>query len=112
MLLLLLAVTVAVAAAQSGFVDFQRDDRRRIRARHSRTHGQPDERGAPGEVRSEDQCLWAIRVRRACRLASTASRSKGMGFQSLKDTVTVSGQNLQRNYTLKLGTLQETITVD
>jgi TonB family protein len=35
----------------------------------------------------------------------------GMGFQGLKDVVTVSGQNLQRNYTLKLGTLQETIIV-
>ena len=35
----------------------------------------------------------------------------GMGFQGLKDVVTVSGQNVQRNYTLKLGTLQETIIV-
>ena len=34
-----------------------------------------------------------------------------MGFQALKDVVTVVGQNLQRNYTLKLGTLQETIIV-
>ena len=43
--------------------------------------------------------------------ATTALEATGIGFQALKDMVTVSGQNLQRNYTLKLGTLQETIIV-
>lgn len=37
--------------------------------------------------------------------------AKGNGLQVTRDTVAVSGQNLQRNYTLNLGTLQETITV-
>ena len=36
--------------------------------------------------------------------------AQGIGFQSLKDMLTVAGQNLQRSYTLKLGTLQETVT--
>ena len=40
-----------------------------------------------------------------------AWRRRASGFQALKDVITVSGQNLQRNFTLKLGTLQETITV-
>ena len=42
---------------------------------------------------------------------TTASKRRAWGFSRLKDAVTVSGQNLQRNYTLKLGTLQETINV-
>ena len=40
-----------------------------------------------------------------------ALEAKGSGFQPLKETLTVGGQNLQRSYTLKLGTLQETITL-
>jgi hypothetical protein len=37
--------------------------------------------------------------------------AKGLGFQTLEDVITISGRNLQRNIALKLGTLQETITV-
>ena len=33
------------------------------------------------------------------------------GFQSVRDTLTVGAQNVQRNFTVQLGTLQETITV-
>ena len=33
------------------------------------------------------------------------------GFATLKGTVTVAGQNLQRDMTLQIGTLQETITI-
>jgi hypothetical protein len=39
------------------------------------------------------------------------TEATGIGFQPLKDAIVISGQNVQRNYTLKLGTLQETITV-
>ena len=41
-----------------------------------------------------------------------AVEAQGIGFQPLKDAVTVAGQNLQRNYVLKIGTLQETINTD
>ena len=46
-----------------------------------------------------------------CRPATTGWKRQGIGFQPLKDASRSSGQNVQRNYTLKLGTLQETINV-
>ena len=36
---------------------------------------------------------------------------RGNGFQLIKDAVTAAGKNLQRDFELKLGTLQETINV-
>ena len=47
-----------------------------------------------------------------CRRGEYAVEAQVMGFQSLKEGLTVAGQNLQRNYVLKIGTLQEIVTLD
>jgi hypothetical protein len=107
---LLLTLTVAVAAAQSSFATF------------SGSIADESARGIPGT---------AVTLTNEARLAKYEVRTdaagrfefvglppgeygvdvKGMGFQMLRDSVSVSGRDLQRSYTLKLGTLQETINV-
>jgi hypothetical protein len=107
---LLLGVTTAVAAAQSGFVTF------------SGSIADESARGIPGTTvtltNEARQAKYEVKTNPLGRFEFVGLPSgdygleaKGIGFQSLKDVVTVAGQNIQRTYTLKLGTLQETINV-
>ena len=106
----LLAVSVAVAAAQSGFVSF------------SGSVADESRRGIPGTavvlVNEERQMKYEVKANETGRFEFVGLppgeyrlEVRGLGFQVLKDTLKVSGQNLQRSITLKLGTLQETIVV-
>ena len=107
---LLFAVTAAVAAAQSGFATFSGS----IVDESSR--GMPDTTvSLTNEAR---QAKYEVKTNAIGRFefvglpaGDYGLEAKGMGFQVLRDSVTVSGKNFQRNYTLKLGTLQETVTV-
>jgi beta-lactamase regulating signal transducer with metallopeptidase domain len=110
-LMVLLTVTAAVAAAQSGFVTF------------SGSVADEQGRGVQGiavalvnEVR---QAKYEVKTNAGGRFEFVGLpageyfvEAKGMGFQSFKDTLTIAGQNLQRSYTLKIGTLQETVTLN
>jgi beta-lactamase regulating signal transducer with metallopeptidase domain len=107
---ILFAVTAAVAAAQSGFVTFAgtlADEQGR--AVQGVTISLVNEaREAKYEVKSNADGRFEFVGLPAGEYAFEA---RGIGFQSIKDVITVSGQNLQRTYTLKIGTLQETITI-
>jgi beta-lactamase regulating signal transducer with metallopeptidase domain len=107
---LLLGITTAVAAAQSGFSTF------------TGTIADESARGVPGTTviltNEARQAKYEVKTNAAGRFefvglpaGEYGLEARGIGFQSLKDAVRVSGQNLQRNYTLSLGTLQETINV-
>ena len=107
---LLFAVTAAVAAAQSGFSTF------------SGTVVDESARGIPGTTvnltNEARQAKYEVKTDAIGRFefvglpaGDYGLEAKGSGFQLLKDVVTVSGQNLQRSYTLRLGTLQETIII-
>ena len=106
----LLGITAAVAAAQSGFVS--------LTGRIADEQG----RGVPSVtvvlVNEARQAKYEVKSNYGGQFefvglpaGEYALQATGMGFQALKDVLTVSGQNLQRNYTLKIGTLQETINV-
>jgi beta-lactamase regulating signal transducer with metallopeptidase domain len=106
----LLAVTTAVAAAQSGFVTF------------SGSIVDESARGVPSTTVSltneSRQAKYEVKTNAAGRFefvglpaGDYGLEATGMGFQPVKDAVTIAGQNLQRNYTLRLGTLQETINI-
>jgi len=106
----LLGATAAVAAAQSGFAS--------LTGRVADEQG----RGVPSVavvlVNEARQAKYEVKTNTGGQFefvglpaGDYGLEAKGNGFQGLKDVVTVSGQNLQRNYTLKLGTLQETIVV-
>ena len=108
--LLLFGATAIVAAAQSGFVTF------------SGTIADESARGIPSTTvaltNETRQAKYEVKTNAIGRFefvglppGEYGVEAKGMGFQPLKDGVTVSGQNVQRNYTLKLGTLQETINI-
>jgi len=109
-LVMLLGATAAVAAAQSGFVSLTG------RVADEQGKGVPavtvvllnEARQAKYEVKTNTGGQFEFVGLPA---GDYGLEAKGNGFQGLKDVVTVSGQNLQRNYTLKLGTLQETIVV-
>ena len=107
---LLLGVTTAVAAAQSGF------------ATYSGRIADEQARGVPTVtvvlVNEARQAKYEVKTNADGRFefvglpaGDYGLEATGSGFQALNDAVTLSGQNLQRNYTLKLGTLQETIIV-
>lgn len=106
----LLAAASAVAAAQSGFVSFTgrvSDEQRRnvpgvtiVLANDARQAKYEVKTGADG--RFEFVGLPA---------GDYTVEVKGNGFQLIKDAVVAAGRNLQREYELKLGTLQETINV-
>lgn len=106
----LLGATAAVASAQSGFVSLTG------RVADEQGKGVPavtvvllnEARQAKYEVKTNTGGQFEFVGLPA---GDYGLEAKGNGFQGLKDVVTVSGQNLQRNYTLKLGTLQETIVV-
>ena len=109
-LIVLLAMTAAVAAAQSGFVTF------------SGSIVDESARGIPGTTISltneSREAKYEVKTNATGRFefvglpaGEYGLEAKGNGFQAVRDAVTVAGQNLQRTYTLKLGTLQETITI-
>jgi beta-lactamase regulating signal transducer with metallopeptidase domain len=107
---LLFAVTAVVAAAQSGFVSF------------TGTISDEGARGIPNVTvtlaNEARQAKYEVRTNATGRYefvglpaGEYAVEVKGMGFSVGRDTVAIAGQNLQRDYKLTLGTLQETINV-
>lgn len=107
---LLFGITAVVAAAQSGFVTF------------TGTISDDFARGIPDTTvtltNEARQAKYEVKTNAIGRFefvglpaGEYGLEAKGIGFQVTRDAVAVSGQNLQRNYTLKLGTLQETINV-
>jgi beta-lactamase regulating signal transducer with metallopeptidase domain len=108
--LLLFGAAAVVSAAQGGFVTF------------SGQIADEQSRGVPAVtvvlVNEARQAKYEVKTSPAGRFefvglpaGDYALEATGSGFQSLKDQVLVSGQNFERNYTLRLGTLQETINV-
>jgi beta-lactamase regulating signal transducer with metallopeptidase domain len=107
---LFFAMAAAVAAAQSGFFSF------------AGRVSDEQERGVPGAAvtlaNEARQAKYEVKTFSDGRFefpglppGDYTLEVRGNGFQPIKDVLTVAGQNLQRNYGLKLGTLQETITV-
>jgi Carboxypeptidase regulatory-like domain/Gram-negative bacterial TonB protein C-terminal len=106
----LLGVASLLASAQSGFSSF------------SGSIVDEQSRGIPGtavvlsnEVR---QAKYEVKTNAEGRFEFVGLPAgeygvevRGIGFQLLKDVLTVPGPSLQRRYMLKLGTLQETITL-
>lgn len=106
----LLTMTVAVAAAQSAYFSF------------SGSVVDESGRGVPGTTlvlaNGERRMKYEVQTNESGRFEFVGLPAgeygllvRSIGFQDLKDAVAISGRNLQRNITLKLGTLQETITV-
>ena len=107
---LVFAAASAVAAAQSGFVSFTgrvSDEQRRnvpgvtvALASEARQAKYEVKTGADGrfEFVGLPPGDYTVEVR-------------GAGFQLIKDAVTAAGKNLQRDFELKIGTLQETINI-
>lgn len=109
-LAVLLAVTTAVAAAQSGFVTFT--------GRVADEQGRGVQSVTVALVNEARQAKYEVKTNVDGRFefvglpaGEYSVEAQGIGFQSLRDALTVAGQNLQRNYTLKIGTLQETVTL-
>ena len=105
-----IGVTAAVAAAQSGFASFSG----RITDEQSR--GVPGV--AVGLANDVRQSKYEVKTNAEGRYefvglpaGDYAVLIEGAGFQAIKDVLTVSGQNIQRDYMFKLGTLQETIVI-
>jgi beta-lactamase regulating signal transducer with metallopeptidase domain len=107
---LLFGVTTAVAAAQGAFATF------------SGLIADESGRGIPQVTvkLSNDarQSKYEVRTNGVGRFEFVGLPAgeyglevQGKGFRALSESLTLSGQNLQRNYTLTLGTLQETINV-
>jgi beta-lactamase regulating signal transducer with metallopeptidase domain len=106
----LLALTMAVAAAQSAYFSF------------SGTVADESSRGVPGVTviltNEQRQMKYEVKSNESGRFefvglpaGEYGLLARGIGFQEVKDVVSISGRNLQRDIALKLGTLQETITV-
>jgi beta-lactamase regulating signal transducer with metallopeptidase domain len=109
-LALLLAVSTAVAAAQSGFVSLTgrvSDDQGRGVAGVGVTLAN-DARQAKYEVKTMGDGRFEF-----VGLPSGQYKVEvlGMGFQSVKEDLTIGAQNVQRDFRMKLGTLQETVTI-
>jgi hypothetical protein len=105
---LLLVIASVVAAAQTSFVTFSgRITDEQYRAVPSVTLSLTDEtRQAKYEVKTNDDGRFEFV---GLPPGDYAIEVAGIGFQPIKDVLTVSGQNARRDYMLKLGTLQETI---
>ncbi len=107
---LLFGVTTAIAAAQGAFATFSG----RVADEQGRTVqgvGMSlvnDARQAKYEVKSSADGRFEFVGLPAGEYRVEVRAS---GFQSITDTLTVSGKDVQRNYGLKIGTLQETITL-
>ena len=107
---LLLLVTAAIAAAQSGFVTFAgtlADEQGRA-VKAVTVVLVNDARQAKYEVKSNADGRFEFVGLPA---GDYAFEARGAGFQTIKDAVTVGSQNVLRSYTLKIGTLQETVTL-
>jgi beta-lactamase regulating signal transducer with metallopeptidase domain len=107
---LLLGLTSAIAAAQSGFVSFTG----RIVDEQSRSV-QGVGVGLANEAR---EAKYEVKTNADGRFefvglppGDYTVEVLGMGFQPIKDVVTIKGQNLSRDYSMKLGTLQETVVL-
>jgi TonB family protein len=107
---LLLLVSAVIAAAQSSFVSL------------SGLLADEQGKGVPGSTvilsNEARQAKYEVKTNELGRYEFVGLPAgdygleiKAIGFQALKDAIAVKGQNLQRSYSLKLGTLQETITV-
>jgi beta-lactamase regulating signal transducer with metallopeptidase domain len=109
-LMVLLGLTTAVAAAQSGFVTFS--------GRVADEQGRGVQSVAVALVNEARQAKYEVKTNANGRFefvglpaGEYSVEAQSSGFQSFKDDLTVAGQNLERNYTLKIGTLQETVTL-
>jgi beta-lactamase regulating signal transducer with metallopeptidase domain len=108
--LLLLLITTAVAAAQGGFAAF------------TGTIADESGRGIPQITvtlaNEPRQAKYEVKTNAIGRFEFVGLPAgeyglevKGSGFRMFSENITLSGQNVQRNYTLSIGTLQETINV-
>ena len=106
----LLALTGAIAAAQSGFVSF------------SGSVFDEQHRGIPGVAlvltNEPRQAKYEVKTNESGRFEFVGLPAgeyrlevRGNGFGALGDAITVAGQNLHRDLTLSMGTIQETIRV-
>lgn len=109
-LLLLLGATAAIAAAQGSFVS--------LSGRISDEQGRGVQGVAVVLVNDARQAIYEVKSNASGQYefvglpaGDYALQASGSGFQPLKETLTIGSQNLHRSYTLKLGTLQETITL-
>ena len=108
--LLLLGATAAVAAAQNSFVS--------LSGRISDEQGRGVQGVAVVLVNDARQAVYEVKSNANGQYefvglppGEYSLQAEGAGFQALKETLTIGSQNLQRSYTLKLGRLQETITL-
>ncbi len=108
--LLLLGATAVVAAAQGSFVS--------LSGRISDEQGRGVEGVAVVLVNDARQASYEVKSNAngqyefvGLPAGEYSLQAGGSGFQPLKEPLTVGSQNLQRSYTLKLGTLQETVTL-
>ena len=108
--LLLLGATAALAAAQGSFVS--------VSGRISDEQGRGVQGVAVVLVNEARQASYQVKSNAngeyefvGLPAGEYSLQAAGSGFQALKETLTIGSQNLQRSYTLKLGTLQETITL-
>ena len=109
-LALLFAMATALAAAQSGFASLTG----RIVDEQSRTI-----QGATVALADEArQAKYEVKTNADGRFefvglpaGDYALEVRAMGFQVIRDAVTVAGKDVQRNFTAMLGRLQETVTV-
>jgi hypothetical protein len=104
----LLVIASVVAAAQSTFVTFSGrvTDEQYRGVQGVRLALVNDARQAIYEVKTNDDGRFEFVGLPPGDYSITV---EGIGFQPIRDVLTVSGQNARRDYTLKLGTLQETI---
>ena len=107
---LLLVVAGAVAAAQSTFVTFSgRITDEQYRAVPGIKLSLVNEaRQAMYEVKSNDDGRFEFV---GLPPGDYVVAIEGMGFQTIKDPLTITGQNARRDYSLKLGRLEESVTL-
>jgi len=107
---LLFALTAAIAAAQSGYASFTG----RVTDEQGRTVsgvgvGLANEaRQSRYEVKTNDDGRFEFVGLPA---GDYTIEVRGIGFQLIKDALTIAGKDAQRNFTMMLGRLQETITI-
>jgi TonB family protein len=106
----LLTMTVAVAAAQSAYFSF------------SGTVVDDSGRGVPSTtlvlVNEQRQMKYEVKSNDAgayefvgLPAGEYGLQVRALGFKEIKEVITIAGRNQQRNVALKVGSLQETITV-
>jgi hypothetical protein len=107
---LLLVAATLVAAAQSAFVTFS--------GRITDEQGRAVPSVTVGLGNEARQAKYAVMTNEDGRFefvglppGDYSIAAEGMGFQPIADVLTIAGQNVRRDYVLKLGTLQETVTL-